>query len=81
MHAWLLLTMLTLCAIVAAQCLCGMCSRHQQPRHWVRTSAAGGRSAGRCARQDSTSALSSGAQFPGIGLRYPYATLQHSTHM
>ena len=44
----------------------------------VLTSAAGGRSAGRCARQDSTSAFSSGAQFPGIGLRYPYATLQHT---
>ena len=47
-------------------------------RNRVRTSAAGGRSAGRCARQDSTSALSSGAQFPGIGLRYPYATLRHT---
>ena len=46
-------------------------------RNRVLTSAAGGRSAGRCARQDSTSVFSSGAQFPGIGLRYPYATLQH----
>jgi hypothetical protein len=60
--------------------LMACCSSTTTRQDRVLTSAAGGRSAGRCARQDSTSAFSSGAQFPGIGLRYPYATLQH-THI